>query len=187
MTPRCSQYWSPSWLSVGDVSSYRNFGTLYSILLCVEILEVTLSKLPGLTVQAYCFMNFKTGFYIEMRLQSENSISCATSFLSRHNFEMRPTVRICEFDITWHLVPWTSGGGGVTKSFISWSKHNSYRKVVCGYVWFLHDCLDVSYMSWDISKNQSPCGNHTTQLSASSEPWKHSACGLMLPKPWRCT
>ena len=57
-------------------------------------------------------------------------------------------------------------------SIIPWPKHISCRKGVCRNVWFLHGCLDVSYCyrSWD--------------KTASSEPGKHLACGLMLPRPW---
>ncbi len=45
--------------------------------------------------------------------------------------------------------------------FIPWPRHNSCRKGVCGNVWFLHGCCDVSYRSCDKNNNPRPCGNHT--------------------------
>ena len=55
--------------------------------------------------------------------------------------------------------------------FIPWPRPNSCRKGVCRNARFLHGCFDVSYRSWN----------------ASSDPGKHSACSLMLRRPWRCT
>ena len=46
------------------------------------------------------------------------------------------------------------------KTFIPWPRHDSYRKGVCENVQFPHCCLDVSYRSWDESKNTCPCRNH---------------------------
>ena len=46
-------------------------------------------------------------------------------------------------------------------NIIPWPRNNSCEKRVCGNVWFPHGCLDVSYGSWDKSKNPCPCANHT--------------------------
>ena len=47
------------------------------------------------------------------------------------------------------------------KDFIPWPRHNSCRKGVFGNVSSSHGCLDVSYRSWDKSKNSCPCRTRT--------------------------
>ena len=44
---------------------------------------------------------------------------------------------------------------------IPWPRHNSRRKGMCGNVQFPQGCLDVSYKSWDKSKNPCRCTIHT--------------------------
>ena len=66
---------------------------------------------------------------------------------------------ICADSIEWDFA--AINLGSVCYFFIPWSRHNSCRKRVCGNVWFPHGCLDVSYRSWDKSKNPWPCGNCT--------------------------
>ena len=51
---------------------------------------------------------------------------------------------------------------------------------------FCIGCLDVSYSSCDKEEPMPMWELHISQLSASSEPGKHSACRLVLPKPCWC-
>ena len=69
-------------------------------------------------------------------------------------------------------------------SFIPRPRHNSCRNGMCGNVWFLHGYLDISYVSWDKSKNLCPCGNCTFPSEV-----HHRNLGscLVLPRPWWCT
>ena len=50
---------------------------------------------------------------------------------------------------------------GVVTTIIQWPRRNSCRKEVCGHVWFLYGCLNVSYRSWDTSKNPCLWGDRT--------------------------
>ncbi len=69
----------------------------------------------------------------------------------------------------------------------SWPRDNSCRKGVCGNARFLHGYLDV-FTHHAIKKDPLPMWkSQISQLSASSEPGKHLACGLVLLRPWWCT
>ena len=59
--------------------------------------------------------------------------------------------------LVWWSYIWSICCAGCT--FIPWWRHNSFWKGVCGNVQFLHGCIDVSYRSWDKSKNPCLCRN----------------------------
>ena len=63
-------------------------------------------------------------------------------------------------------------------------KNNPYRNGVCENVWILHGCLDVSYRSWDKTKNPWRCWNCTFPNSVHHQnhavTWPVTSC---LPGP----
>ena len=69
---------------------------------------------------------------------------------------------------------------------IPWPRHNSCRKEVCGNVWLPHGCLDVSYRSWDKSKNPYLCINCTFPNLVHHH-LEGTVWGLALPRPYWCT
>ena len=69
-------------------------------------------------------------------------------------------------------------------AFIPWRRQNSYGKGVCGNVWFLHGCPDVSYRSWNENKNPCPYRNHTFPNSAHHQNLESSQpAALCFPGP----
>ena len=61
-------------------------------------------------------------------------------------------------------------------------KHNSCRKWVCRNVQLLHGCLDVSYRSWDKSKNACPCRNRTSRcILRAWEAWGRKLSAFKAP------
>ena len=58
------------------------------------------------------------------------------------------------------------------------------KKGVCGNVWFPHGCLDVSYRSWDKSKNPCLCGTHTFPSSVHHQNLKSTqTAASYFPRP----
>ena len=79
----------------------------------------------------------------ELRVQIKDSITSAVGWLIEGWLGTRVT---CQQVITPLVLSHDQG---------------TCRKGVCGKVQFLHGCLDVSYTSWDRSKNSCLCGNCT--------------------------